>query len=270
MTSPKIIWMSDPHFTHQGDVLGHDPRVRLQAAVDHVNTHHSDAQACVISGDMVNRGTRADYQALQAILATLCVPVLPMVGNHDNRALLRETLPLPATCMADFIQYQVAVEGGLLVCLDTLKAGADAGEMCPSRRAWLDKTLRDAGDTPVTLVMHHPPMALGLPMQDSDRMEDGESLLDLVARYECVRYLCIGHVHRPITGVIRGIGFSTMRSVLYQAPPPVPDWDWSSFAPAAEAPALGVLSLQGADVTLQMEQICPYETGTSHPPTTPN
>lgn len=254
--------MSDPHFTHEGDVLGHDPRVRLKAAVDHINRHHADAQACVISGDMVNRGTRPDYKALQAILATLRIPVLPMVGNHDDRALFRETLPLPADCMADFIQYKVAVDGGLLVCLDTLKTGADAGEICPKRRAWLEQTLSDAGDTPVTLFMHHPPLPLGLPMQDGDRMEDGDTFLDLVAQFVCVKYMCIGHVHRPITGVVRGIPFATMRSVLYQAPPPVPAWDWSSFAPAAEDPALGVLTLHGADVRVQYEQFCTFETGT--------
>lgn len=31
--SAKIIWMSDLHFTADGDVLGHDPRVRLMRAV---------------------------------------------------------------------------------------------------------------------------------------------------------------------------------------------------------------------------------------------
>ena len=80
----KAIWMSDPHFTHEGNVLGHDPRVRLQAAIGHINQHHSDSTYCIISGDMVNRGTVTDYKTLYSTMSTLSVPILPMVGNHDD------------------------------------------------------------------------------------------------------------------------------------------------------------------------------------------
>ena len=64
----KIIWMSDLHFARAGDVLGHDPRLRLEAAVAHVNRHHADADCCIISGDLVNRGELADYQALNLVV----------------------------------------------------------------------------------------------------------------------------------------------------------------------------------------------------------
>lgn len=49
----KLIWMSDPHFTQEGDVLGHDPRVRLQAAIDHINDHHSDARMCCLTSALM-------------------------------------------------------------------------------------------------------------------------------------------------------------------------------------------------------------------------
>lgn len=259
----KLIWMSDPHFVQEGDVLGHDPRIRLQAAIDHINAHHADAQLCVISGDMVNRGTRADYEGVKAKLEGLSIPYAPMVGNHDTRDLFRDVLPVPAASMADFVQYKVATPDGLIVCLDTLKAGSDAGELCDARREWLQDTLRDAGETPVFLFLHHPPMALGLPMQDTVNMEDGQAFLDLVTGFDCVKHLFIGHVHRPITGTIRGIPFATMRSVLYQAPPPRPDWNWDTFKPAMEAPNIGVVHLQGASVTLQYDQFCDYGLGVS-------
>jgi len=109
----KLVWMSDPHFTIEGDVLGYDPRVRLRAAIDHINTHHSDAKMCVISGDMVNRGTKADYEGIRAQIEELSMPYLPMVGNHDNRSLFRQAFPLPESCMADFIQYKVTTPDGL-------------------------------------------------------------------------------------------------------------------------------------------------------------
>ena len=245
----------------EGDVLGHDPRIRLQAAIDHINDHHSDAQMCIISGDMVNRGTLADYEGVKAKLGGLAVPYLPMVGNHDNRDLFRQVLPLPNTSMADFIQYKVATPDGLIVCLDTHKAGSDAGEVCQARSEWLRETLRSAENTPVFLVMHHPPIQLGLPMQDTENMENGQAFIDLISGYECVKYLFIGHVHRPITGTVGGIPFSTMRSVLYQAPAPRPEWNWDTFKPSMEAPNIGIVQLTGASVNLKYDQFCEYQLG---------
>lgn len=257
----KLVWMSDPHFTAEGEVLGHDPRVRLSAAVDHINTHHADASYCIISGDMVNRGTPTDYAALRGHLDALSIPMLPLVGNHDDRDLFRSALQLPDTCMPDFVQYSVLASGNLILCLDTQKRGSDAGEFCGARNAWLRNALDHAGETPVFLFMHHPPHALGLPMQDTDNMQDGPEFLDLVSAHDCVKHLFIGHVHRPISGTVRGLPFATMPSVLYQAPPPRPAWDWDTFRPSAEAPRLGILMIEDESVTLQYEEFCPCEHG---------
>jgi 3',5'-cyclic AMP phosphodiesterase CpdA len=185
-----------------------------------------------------------------------------MAGNHDDRSLIKTTFDLPDDCMEDFIQYSIASAEGLILCLDTQKAGSDAGEFCAKRTEWLQNKLIEAGDTPVFIFMHHPPMPLGLPMQDTDRLQDGQAFLDLIARYKNVKYLFIGHVHRPITGTIQGIPYATMRSVLYQAPPPKPDWDWNSFTPSKEAPNLGVITLKNADVYLHYDQFCDYTVGT--------
>jgi len=127
--------------------------------------------------------------------------------------------------------------------------------------AWLIRALSDAGDMPVFLFMHHPPMALGLPMQDSENMRNGKAFIDLITEFGCVKYLFIGHVHRPITGTVGGIPFSTMRSVLYQAPPPRPEWSWDTFKPSKEAPNIGVVRLTGGSVNLQYDQFCDHQFG---------
>jgi 3',5'-cyclic-AMP phosphodiesterase len=243
-------------------VLGHDPRIRLQAAIDFINTHHSDADHCIISGDLVNHGTSQDYAALAKQLKSLSVPLLPMAGNHDDRTELRSYFQLPETAMPDFVQYSVSTPTAQILCLDTQKADSDAGEFCPDRSNWLERHLTQSPDVPTYVFMHHPPRPLGLPMQDADCMENGTAFLDMLARHRQIKHLFIGHVHRPITGTMIGIPFATMRSVLYQAPPPIPDWNWDTFAPAAEAPQLGVLTIDGADCHLHYSQFCDYQTGT--------
>ena len=254
----KIVWMSDLHFVAAGMVLNHDPRLRLSAAVDHLNTHHADADLCVISGDLVNRGTLADYTALKACLDKLKTPYHIMVGNHDSRAELQQVFDLPAETMADFVQYAVPHPAARILCLDTLHPGADSGQLCSDRLDWLKATLADAEHKPCLVFMHHPPMALGLPMQDRDRLaqSDSDVLLDLLAAHGGPIHLFIGHVHRATSGIIAGLPFATMRSVLYQAPAPRPAWDWDTFAPASEAPNIGVIYVSGSDFTLHYEQFC--------------
>lgn len=253
--------MSDPHFSKDGDVFGHDPRKRLQAAVDHINANYSHVSFCIISGDMVNRGSIDDYKVLKKQLANLQIPFLPMMGNHDDRSLFRTVLTLPDDRMDNFIQYSVTAHGCLILCLDTQKAGSDAGEFCAERTAWLRDVLENAGDLKVYIFMHHPPMELGLPMQDTENMENGSEFLNLISGYNCVKYLFIGHVHRPITGTACGVPFATMRSILYQAPAPKPEWDWETFSPAKEAPNLGLITISESTVRLQYLQFCDYRSG---------
>ncbi len=258
----KLIWLSDPHFQGMLNSVANFCIRLPDSRTGFINQNHADSSFCVISGDMVNRGTVADYASLAERLDELQVPVLPMVGNHDHRELFRSALSVPENCMATFVQYSVQTPEGLIICLDTQKTGSDAGEFCAARRDWLQNALSEAADSPVYIFMHHPPMQLGLPMQDTENLLDGEAFLDLVARHANVNYLFIGHVHRPITGTVRGIPFATMRSVLYQAPAPVPAWDWDSFAPGQEAPNLGVLTLDALGVNLQYVQFCDYSEGT--------
>ncbi|KIC20876.1 phosphodiesterase [Leisingera sp. ANG-Vp] len=257
----KLIWMSDLHFEAEGLVLGHDPRKRLQAAVDFVAEHHAEAAACLITGDLVETGTVNNYNALQEFLNELPMPVLPLTGNHDDRTALREVLPLPEGAMAGFVQYRADFGDLAVLCLDTLVPGEGAGVLCPDRMGWLQAELEALGGRPAIAAMHHPPMKLGLPMLDPDNLQNGEDLLELLAGYPNVLHLLAGHVHRPCSGTVRGIPFTTAKSVLYQAPPPRPAWDWDSFQPAAEAPALTVLEYGRNGLTLQQCQFCDYARG---------
>ena len=257
----KIIWLSDLHFVAEGDVLGHDPRKRLSLAVDFINKNHADAAFCVVSGDLVDRATSEDYAAVADALSHLRMPMLPMVGNHDDRAMVKEALPVPDTAMVNFVQYAVKTTDALIVCLDSLTPGESHGSLCEARLSWLARALSDTRDRPVIVFQHHPPMPLGLPMQDADVVRDGANILELLAECPQVRMLCLGHVHRPTSGTANGVPYASLPSVLYQAPPPKPAWDWESFAPAQEAPSLGILTVKGWDVQVQTVQFCTYNDG---------
>ena len=248
------IWMTDLHFLAQGLVHGIDPRKNLSTAITHINKHYADHEFCIISGDLVNQETAADYNALKSHLDGLGIAYFPMIGNHDERDLIRAILPLPENCMANFIQYSIETDEGLMLCLDTHKNGEVAGELCGERLEWLKTTLEAAKDAPIFIYLHHPPTDLGLPMLDEIKMQNGDEFLELIHAYNNVKYLFIGHVHRPISGTMRGIPFSTMKAISFQAPSPVPDWTWDDFSAAKEAPAFGVVSIKNADVIIKYTQ----------------
>lgn len=252
----KIIWMSDLHFMAEGLVTGHDPRARLEAAIDYVNRNHGDAACCVISGDLVDDPSTGNYAALRSRLDRLAMPYAPMTGNHDERTLLAAGLPLPEGAQDGFVQYSVEIPGAVLLCLDTLVPGSVAGEMCAARLDWLETQLQARPDTPAYVFMHHPPVALGLPMLDGIRLRNGAELLDLLAQFPMVRHIFAGHVHRPCIATASGIPVATMRSVLVQAPAPWPAWDWDGFVPAREAPAIGVIGIDGAKAWAQYVEFC--------------
>ena len=254
--SAQIIWLSDPHYAVDGLVQGHNPRKRLDAAIDHINTHYAGADLCIISGDMVETATVADYQGVRARLKQLAMPWHPMTGNHDRRALFLAHMPLPDTVMPGFAQYVIELPTVRLICLDTLWEGQDAGLLCADRLAWLQDQLKIADARPVIVFAHHPPVALGLPMLDMDRLSNGADMLDILARHPNVRQLCCGHVHRPVSGVIGSMGLACLRATLYQAPPPAPAWDWASFKPAAEAPQLGIITIEDDRIILRYEEFC--------------
>lgn len=250
----KFVWFSDLHFSNEGPVLGFDSANHARAVARHVSTHHTDAAFCLISGDLVDQGKESEYRALQRILGETGLPILPLTGNHDRRAALRQVFALPDSAMHDFVQYEHRLGNWTLLCLDTLVEGEGWGHLCAKRMNWLESRLEDTRDRPVILVMHHPPLALGLPVLDADNLRNGGDLLQLLSGYPNVRQILCGHVHRLVQGVVEGIPFATMRSVLFQAPPPHPAWDWGSFAPSSDALGLGIVHLSERSFVLQHEE----------------
>ena len=257
----KIIWMSDPHFQTEGTIGGLDPRVRLAAAIEHANTLYADADCLVLSGDLVGDDVEADYPAIASYLSKSRLPVLPLMGNNDSRRPFRAHLLLPDNAMPKFVQYVREVPEGVVICLDTHLEGSAAGAFCQQRCAWLDETLAQYAGRSAFIFMHHPPMALGLPPQDEIKLQDAEAFLEVITKHDNVSYLFMGHVHRPTSGVFRGIPFTTLGALSFQAPAPRPAWHWDTFQPPAEAPEYAVVLLDETGVTIQFTQFCDYQVG---------
>lgn len=253
----KIIWMTDLHIVPEGNKLsGHDSAMRLRIAVDYIKKYHDDADFCIISGDLTDGGDAASYQLVDEIMSVCNVPVLFIPGNHDDRTIMREQLSFPENTDSEFIQYSIIKNGCRLLFLDSLQENSAEGFLCNRRLNWLESELSIHRDLPTMIFCHHPPGKLFLPIQDQDQKNYGDKLLDLLCAAPNVRHLFFGHVHRPVSGNFRGLSFTALQSTALQVPLPYPEWDWESFVPAEEAPAIGIVCVSTDSVVVHFHAFC--------------
>ena len=251
----KIIWISDLHQTVSGQVEGVKCSDRLQQLIEQVNRWHSDAACCVASGDLTDTGTPEEYEALLEALAALDIPFLPMIGNHDHRETMMRSVPRPGQAMDQYFQYRYDVGELTLLCLDTNLPGSDAGAFDDARLNWLSDTLTACKDRRVIAFTHHPPGPLGLGPLDEMALLEHERFIEILADAPQVEHLFCGHVHRPVSGVIGGVPFTTLRALAHQTLPPYREWDWETFVARDERPQYGVILAGKNRLVVQMNDL---------------
>jgi 3',5'-cyclic-AMP phosphodiesterase len=252
----KIIWLSDIHLLPKDKLLfGLDPSHYLQSAITYISTYHADAAVCVISGDLADDGSLEVYRLLQNFISQLAMPVLLMTGNHDSRKNLLSVFPTLRSGSGATVDYTFQLPGGMIVCLDSQKLGADGGHLSDEQFDWINDTLTQLRDVPAYIFMHHPPFNLGLPLQDCDRLENGEKFLAHLKLHKNVAHLFFGHVHRAVSGTMAGIPYTGIGSALFQVPLPFPQWTWEDFKPTREAASIGIVLVKNGNVIVHFHQL---------------
>ena len=207
--------LSDLHIG--ADWGGDDPEARLAVAVEAVLAMPQRPDAVLVTGDLVDNGTDAEYARVRELLAPLAAPLHLAAGNHDDRAALRRAFDLPGT---DGEPLQYAADFGELrvVVLDTTIPGEDAGTLDTARLAWADAELARAPDVPTVIAMHHPPLVTGVPIWDELGLAaDGRrGLGDVLARHPQVQRVVAGHLHRTMTGALAGRAVVAVPSTYIQ------------------------------------------------------
>lgn len=252
----KLIHLTDTHLTVSGDRLhGLSPRDRLRQAIDSINRLHGDADLCVITGDLADRGEIGAYEALREALDRLTVPYRLLIGNHDDRGNFRQVFGETPADGAGYIQSAEPTEAGRFLYLDTVQPGTHAGHYGADRQAWLRAELEAAGDRPVYLFMHHHPAPVHVAPLDVIGLVDGPAFHRILAEFrDRIRHIFHGHCHLTLAGSICGVPVSGMRSAVHQTWPDFSDTRTLSFAPLA--PAYGVVFLTDLSVTVHSFEFC--------------
>jgi Icc protein len=199
--------------------LGFDPdnpaefnRKRLDQIVAHLATGVNRPDVLLATGDLVDRGDVASYRRLKNALSLAPCPVLFAMGNHDAREAFLEVFP--ETPVNDgFVQYAVDFPSRRLIVIDTLEEGRHGGAFCERRAAWLSAQLAEAPETPTVIIMHHPPVEVGIEWMNTHPEEPWvQRFAGAIAGHAQVEALLCGHLHRAISAPWKGVTVSICSS----------------------------------------------------------
>jgi Icc protein len=248
----KFVVLTDTHFVPSGRRLySLDPAARLEGAIAAINRDYHDLAFAIVTGDLAHWGELGAYEALKHALARLATPIILMVGNHDRRELFRAVFHDGDDDGNGFVQSVRQRDQATIITLDTLGEGQDghAGRLCKKRLSFLEDALHAApADKPVLLFQHHPPLDIGLPHMDRFKLQQSEDEWKAFKRTRTPDFMFFGHIHRPVSGVWRGIPFHIQRATNHQVGF---DLTTSDYIPGThELPDYSLVTVSGRDIVI--------------------
>lgn len=205
-----LIQLSDTHIVERGEraygVV--DTGAALERAVSTIRDLLpliGPVDGILVSGDLTDFGKPEEYALFREIMASLAIPLAVVPGNHDRREPMRDAFTdLPSMPASGPINWQLTFGDMQVIGLDTLVEGHPHGVLADETLAWLKGALKKAGDSPVLIVMHHPPFDSGIEHMDRQGLKNAEALFAVLAGHGGPVTLSCGHVHRMIATVRYG------------------------------------------------------------------
>ena len=189
----RLLQLSDPHLfgPAEGALRGVVTRRSLQSVLRHARAHSWNAEAILLTGDLVNDDP-GGYAAVRELFGNLGKPVWCLPGNHDDLQVMRAELgqaPFRIGGHHDLGQWRI-------VMLDSCVRGQAHGELSAAELARLEAALESAQDRQVLIGLHHHPLPMGSRWIDSVALKNPEDLYAVTDRYARVRVIVWGHVHQ--------------------------------------------------------------------------
>ena len=192
-----IAQVSDVHLGFAPGGVDEPNHRRLVAVIAALQRSRPVPDMLFMTGDLTEHGDVASYEAVRDAMADVGFPVHYMLGNHDRRAGFAQIWPERFT--DGFLQYVVDTHTLRVIVLDTLEEGRHGGGFCDRRATWLAARLAEAPDRPTLVMLHHPPIPVGIAWMDCDPAEPWIARLEAsLAGQSQVVGLVTGHLHRAI------------------------------------------------------------------------
>jgi 3',5'-cyclic AMP phosphodiesterase CpdA len=213
-----IAQLSDLHFCGEGRLAAKNHYA--ERAFEALSRLRSRPDVVILTGDVTEHGTPAEYDLLLRALRGLDVPVYAIPGNHDAREAMRTALGscgyLPA---AGPLDYVVETRPVRLIGLDSVIPGGVEGALTQASLDFLEEALGRDPDVPTLVFLHHPPILTGLDSKDEIGLCTGaERLAAILSRHSRVERLVSGHFHRFFEARFGGTVCQVAPPIRYLSP----------------------------------------------------
>ncbi|MDF6021508.1 metallophosphoesterase [Streptomyces sp. JH34] len=176
---------------------------RAERVMDHLRALPRPVDAVLVTGDIADHGTEAEYEEAARILAAP-FPVLPCPGNHDARPAYRTALLGEESGTGPVNRVHHIAGVAILMCDSTIP-GRDEGRLDEETLAWMDTTLAELPRGARALIaFHQPPLELHHPLPDSCMLESPGDLETLLDAHPQVAAVLTGHAHTAAATTFAG------------------------------------------------------------------
>jgi len=213
-----LLHISDTHLVADGSLYGAvDADGRLGELLEQLTHSGMRPDAIVFTGDLADAAEPEAYRKLRKVVepfaAELGAQLIWVMGNHDNRAELRNWLLDEAPSMAP-LDRVCTIDGLRIITLDTSVPGHHYGDVNQSQLDWLAAELRTPAPHGTILALHHPPIPSVLDLAVTVELRDQASL-GRVLKGGDVRTILAGHLHYSTTATFVGIPVSVASATCY-------------------------------------------------------
>jgi len=155
----------------------------------------------VVSGDLTEHADAPSFAAFERIFSRIGLPVVVVPGNHDGPAGMADHVARsPDLAEWDLTNRVVEIGNARILGLNTAVEGRIDGALDRQALDLVARESRRDSDAQLVIVMHHPPLPIGLAQYDAfSRIEGGDACIDILAASGRRTQVLSGHVHRPYT-----------------------------------------------------------------------
>jgi len=217
----KFIVLSDLHIVSEGRTSKTlDTAMRLSIGIKAINSRHSDADFCILVGDLADLGKRDAYLRLKEILGELLIPYHITIGNHDNRKEFIKVFGANLISETGYIDKVIDKKGYRVILLDSAETGQSSGRLSSIQLEWLKNRLSEVPGCPIIIVLHHHANPLYTRV-DKIILNNGKELVRVLKNHKDIRQVIAGHVHYTSTSIWHGIPFTTLAGGHYNVTIPL-------------------------------------------------
>lgn len=211
----KLLQITDPHLYGNagGSLRGVETDSSLRNVLDDAFARQDDYAAILVTGDLV-QDDPAGYLRFKSIFGHLSMPVLCVPGNHDEPAVMQQSLAQrPFHYCGDH-----SVGAWHFIMLDSYDPGHVGGRLSFDELTRLDAALAGSGD-PALVCLHHHPIPMGSRWLDGIGLANAEDFWRVIDAHAHVRGIAWGHVHQAFDGERNGVRLMATPSTCAQFMP---------------------------------------------------